>query len=74
MKAFLLRVGIFAAVVLCLFGMGEWYVESRPNAARDKHKWMTRHSRDVQTLILGSSHTLRSTVCVRRCWATRLFL
>lgn len=57
MKAFLLRVGIFAVAVLCLFGMGEWYVESRPNAARDKHKWMTQHSRDVQTLILGSSHT-----------------
>lgn len=57
MKAFLLRVGVFSAVVLILFGLGEWYVESRPNAARFKHEWMTEHSRTVQTLILGSSHT-----------------
>ena len=44
-------------MVISLFAAGEWYVESMPNTARDKHQWMLEHSREVETLILGSSHT-----------------
>ena len=47
---------ILAALVITLFAIGEWYVESIPNPARDKHQWMTAHHDKVTTLILGNSH------------------
>lgn len=57
MKAFIIRIFIFSILVISLFAAGEWYIENLPNAAHDKHQWMQEHSREVQTLILGSSHT-----------------
>ena len=57
MKKFLTYVCIFAALVLALLIPAEIYVESIPNPARDKHEWMKAHATEVETLVLGSSHT-----------------
>ena len=57
MKSFLWHTFLFALVVLILVGSAECYVRSLPNPSRDKHAWMEKHSRDVRTLVLGSSQT-----------------
>lgn len=56
MQQFVKHILAFAAIVLGLLALGEWYVESLPNPARDKHRWMTAHADSVETLILGDSH------------------
>ncbi|MBQ0158537.1 MAG: hypothetical protein KBS47_05995, partial [Bacteroidales bacterium] len=57
MRHFLLRLLSFALPVAMLIAAGEAYVRRLPNPARDKHTWMQRHSPEVETLVLGSSHT-----------------
>ena len=57
MRHFLLRLLCFALPVAMLIATGEAYVRRLPNPARDKHAWMQRHSPEVETLVLGSSHT-----------------
>ena len=57
MKAFLRLTAVFAALILLTLGAGEIYVRHLPNPARDKHAFMLAHSAEVQTLVLGSSHT-----------------
>lgn len=57
MRSFLINIFIFSAIILCLLIPSEIYVEGMPNPARYKHEWMRQHSEEVQTLILGSSHT-----------------
>lgn len=57
MKAFLRLTALFSALILLTLGAGEIYVRHLPNPARDKHAYMLDHSAEVQTLILGSSHT-----------------
>lgn len=56
MQRFVKQTLLFASIVLLLFAAGEWYVESIPNPARDKHRWMTAHHDRVTTLVLGDSH------------------
>lgn len=57
MRGFLKLLSIFAFAVGVALIAAEVYVENLPNPARDKHQWMLKHSRSVETLILGSSHT-----------------
>ena len=57
MKAFLRLTAVFAVLILLTLGAGEIYVRHLPNPARDKHAYMLAHSAEVQTLVLGSSHT-----------------
>lgn len=56
MKKFLLQTCAFALVVLMIIGTLEVCIERTPNPYRYKHEWMERHSKEVRTLILGSSH------------------
>lgn len=58
MKRFLLKLALFTLPWLLLLTLAEFYVESLPNIARDKHQWMLRHQQAVKTLVLGHSHTL----------------
>lgn len=57
MKGFLRLLLTFSALVTLTLAAGECYVRHLPNPARDKHEWMLAHSREVRTLVLGSSHT-----------------
>lgn len=57
MNRFLLRTALFALMVLATLLAGEAYVRQYPNPARDKHQWMLQHAGEVETLVLGSSHT-----------------
>lgn len=52
-----LRFALFFALVLLPVGAGEAYVRSLPNAAKAKHAFLTAHSKEVDVLVLGSSHT-----------------
>lgn len=56
MQRFVRYILIFSLPILLFFTAGEWYVESLPNPARDKHQWMQQHHDEVSTLILGDSH------------------
>lgn len=58
MKRFIRHILIFSLCVLVPLVAAEIYVEHLPNPSRSKHQWMLEHSRNVRTLILGSSHTL----------------
>ena len=57
MKRFIRDVLIFGILVLALLVAAETYVRNMPNPARDKHQWMLQHAPQVETLVLGSSHT-----------------
>ena len=37
--------------------IGEFYVRSLPNPAKSKHAFLQEHSTEIETLVLGSSHT-----------------
>lgn len=56
MKKFLIQTGVFALVMLMIVGTLEVCIERTPNPYRYKHEWMKSHSKEVRTLILGSSH------------------
>lgn len=51
------RLPLFALLVLVPFAAGECYVRSLPNPAKSKHAYLSRHSGEVEVLVLGSSHT-----------------
>lgn len=51
------KASLFFSPLLILAIVGEIYVRHIPNAARDKHTFLTHHAVDVDVLILGSSHT-----------------
>lgn len=57
MRSFIYKISVFSLLVLIPLISTEIYVESLPNPSKMKHKWMKQHSRSVNTLILGSSHT-----------------
>lgn len=56
MSRFIRYTILFSVIILAFFLIGECYVRSIPNPARYKHQWMMAHSKEVETLILGSSH------------------
>lgn len=51
------NVVFFALLLLVPAAAGEAYVRSLPNPAKYKHAYLQAHSREVKTLVLGSSHT-----------------
>lgn len=57
MKRFVFEVFLFGLLTLAVLGAGEIYIRQLPNPARDKHEWMLKHAPEVETLVLGSSHT-----------------
>lgn len=57
MFRFLRNILILSLLVLIPLISAEVYVRSLPNPSRYKHQYMLRHSAEVQTLILGNSHT-----------------
>lgn len=56
MKKFIAYIAAFSAMVVAILIACEVYVEHVPNPYRHKHLWMTDHSADVSTLLLGNSH------------------
>lgn len=57
MKGFLRNIFVFSLLIIVPLVLAEVYVRSLPNPSRYKHEWMLRHSGEVETLVLGSSHT-----------------
>lgn len=57
MRSFIYRTFLLILMFATTLLVGELYVRQYPNPARDKHQWMLRHSQEVETLVLGSSHT-----------------
>lgn len=51
------RFALFALLLLVPLGAGEAYVRSLPNPSKSKHAYLRAHSREVEVLVLGSSHT-----------------
>lgn len=50
------RVALFFLILAVPLAAGEAYLRSLPNPYKAKHAYLTAHSREVETLILGSSH------------------
>lgn len=57
MYRFLIRLSSFLLILLLPLGAGEVYIRTRPNPSKAKHTFLTAHSRKVDILVLGSSHT-----------------
>jgi len=57
MRSPYVRPFLFFLLPLVLLAAGEAYVRSLPNAAKSKHEFLTKHSDEVDVLVLGSSHT-----------------
>lgn len=51
------RIVIFALLLLLPLAAGEVYVRHLPNPSKSKHAFLKAHSREVEVLVLGSSHT-----------------
>lgn len=58
MKRFYINILFFVLPVFALIGGGEMYVRSLPNIYKYKNNWMEQHAKEVETLVLGSSHAL----------------
>lgn len=52
-----LRFLLFALLLLVPLAAGEAYVRSLPNPSKAKHAYLSAHAREVDVLVLGSSHT-----------------
>ena len=59
MRKFLLKLLVFVAPLLAVMAAVEAGLRSIPNSYKLKYEYMEHHCQDVQTLILGSSHTYR---------------
>ena len=57
MKRFLKYVLMFSAIVIATLVVGEITVRHRPNPYSTKDHYIREHGKDIETLILGSSHT-----------------
>lgn len=57
MKQFLCKTILLSSTVVILLLIGEYAVRQVPNPYKYKHQWMLENAENVQTLILGSSHT-----------------
>lgn len=58
MKRFYYAIILFILPIIVFMGMAELYVRSLPNIYKYKNDWMEQHAEEVETLILGSSHTM----------------
>lgn len=59
MKEFLKRVLFFIIPLMVVFSILEVYVRSIPNSYKYKYEYMKLHARELNTLVLGSSHAYR---------------
>lgn len=57
MKSFIFRILLFSFPIIIFLAIGEVLVRRVPNPYSYKHKWMLNNAKNVETLILGSSHT-----------------
>ncbi|MGN1213739.1 MAG: hypothetical protein ACI4TR_02480, partial [Bacteroidaceae bacterium] len=57
MKKFLIDTAVFSLLILVPLVVAELYVRTLPNAARYKHNYMLTRSAEIETLVLGNSHT-----------------
>ena len=57
MKRFLKYVLMFSAIVIATLVVGEITVRHIPNPYSTKDHYIREHGKDIETLILGSSHT-----------------
>jgi hypothetical protein len=57
MKRFTKKIVLFFIPLLLLLGMTEYALRAIPNDYRYKKEYLDEHSEEIQTLILGSSHT-----------------
>ena len=51
------RIPLFLLLLLLPLAAAEVYVRTMPNSSKHKHAYLSRHSREVEVLVLGSSHT-----------------
>lgn len=58
MKHFLIYVAAVLLPVLAFFCIGEVLARQVPNSYRYKEEWMESHHNEVETLVLGTSHSL----------------
>ena len=52
-----LRACLFLGLMLLPLLAGECFIRHQPNASKAKHEYLMQHSREVDVLVLGSSHT-----------------
>ena len=52
-----LRACLFLGLLLLPLLAGECFIRHLPNASKAKHEYLLQHSREVDVLVLGSSHT-----------------
>lgn len=57
MKKFLLLSTLLCCTIITTLILGEFLVRTMPNPYKVKNKWMTEHSQNINSIILGSSHT-----------------
>ena len=57
MKRFYRSVLLFVLPIVLFLGGAEYMVRQIPNEYKYKNDWMDRHAEEVETLILGNSHT-----------------
>ena len=57
MKSFISKILLFSSFVIAFISIGELLVRRVPNPYSYKHQWMLNNAKDVETLVLGSSHT-----------------
>lgn len=57
MKLFYLGIILFMLPIFVFMGAAEYAVRQIPNEYKYKNDWMDQHAEEVETLILGNSHT-----------------
>ena len=57
MKSFISKILLFGSFIIIFIAIGEILVRRVPNPYSYKHQWMLNNAKDVETLVLGSSHT-----------------
>lgn len=57
MKKFLLLSTLLCCTIITTLILGEFLVRTMSNPYKVKNKWMMEHSQNINSIILGSSHT-----------------
>ena len=62
MKRFYIAVLMFMLPIFVFMGGAEYAVRQIPNYYSYKYNWMDKHAEEVETLVLGSSHSLNGII------------
>ncbi|MBN2790194.1 MAG: hypothetical protein JXR69_08385 [Candidatus Delongbacteria bacterium] len=57
MKNYLTKISFFVLPILLTLVFLEFYIRSKPNDYSYKNKYLTENAKDIETLIIGSSHS-----------------